>query len=347
MTHHENHKTHSFSASVDRRAFIRASAAAAGAAVLAPHSPLSAAEPSGAPRVRPNILYALSTGSWGRVTAAGRPLPLLEILDETAAAGFNGVRLTGFPDILERNGLTVEQYGDHLARRGLKFSTVSFGGEYHNPDKHAEIRERARQALAAHRRFGATALVFFPPGPVAGADEAATLAASFAFMNELGKMAIDEFGIRIGLHNHTDSMIENQAQVDRFLEGTDPRYVFCAWDTAHLHLGGCDVQSTFKKSIDRIVYTDFKDATRTPVETDYVSPIGERFAGDSHQGRFFNSMLELGRGQIDFVALMRMLAQRKYRGWINHDLDTIRVSTAESWRVSMNYIRENLDPLYE
>ena len=58
-------------------------------------------------------------------------------------------------------------------------------------------------------------------------------------------------------------------------------------------------------------------------------------------------MLELGRGQIDFPALMRMLAERKYRGWINHDLDTIRISPLESWRVSMNYITEVLDPIYQ
>jgi len=151
----------------------------------------------------------------------------------------------------------------------------------------------------------------------------------------------------MGLHNHTDSLIENQAQVDRFLEGTDPRYVFCAWDSAHLLLGGCDVQATYKKSIDRIVYTDFKDATLHPVSEDYVAPNGERYAGDSHQGRFYNSVFELGRGEIDFVALHRMLAERKYRGWINHDLDTIRVSIPESWRVSMNYITTVLDPIYQ
>ena len=44
---------------------------------------------------------------------------------------------------------------------------------------------------------------------------------------------------------------------------------------------GCDVLATYKKSIERIVYTDFKDATRNPVTTDYVSPNGQRSAGDS------------------------------------------------------------------
>ncbi len=331
-----------------RRMFLQSATTATLAATgLGPIlRPAQAAEAS-KPRERPNILYGLSTGSWGRVAPLGRPLPLLQVLDETAAAGFNGVRITGFPSMLEQNGLSVEQYGDELAKRGLKFSTVSFGGDYHDPQKHDEIRSRAREALAAHKRFGASAMVFFPPSVVPPSEEAESLRTSFQFINELGRMAVEEFGVRMGLHNHTDSGIENQRQVDRFLDGTDPRHVFCAWDTAHLLLGGCDVQATFKKSIDRIVYTDFKDATLMPTSEDYVAPNGERFAGDSHQGRFFNSMLELGRGQIDFVALLRMLAARKYHGWINHDLDTIRVSIAESWRVSMGYVESKLDPVYQ
>jgi inosose dehydratase len=281
------------------------------------------------------------------VEPRGGRTALVEILDETAAAGFNGVRLTGFPGILQQNELSVEQYGEELAQRGLRFSTVSFGGEYHNRDKQGEILERARYALAIHQKFGATAMVFFPPSPVPASEEADALGESFRFMSRMGKMALEEYGVRMDLHNHTDSLIENQQQVDRFLEGTDPRYVFCAWDSAHLHVGGCDVLATYKKSIDRLVYTDFKDATRWPVSNDYVAPSGQRYAGNSHEGRFFNSMLELGRGEIDFEELMKMLRQAGYRGWINHDLDTIRISTAESWRVSMEYITSVLDPIYQ
>jgi sugar phosphate isomerase/epimerase len=332
-----------------RRSFIRTMAGGIfGAALVAPQRAVASAESTRIkPRQRPNILYALSTGSWGRVTPPGMPLPLLEILDETARAGFNGVRLTGFPEILQKNNLSIEQFGDELGKRGLRFSTVSFGGEYYHREKQPDILRRAREALDAHRRFGATAAVFFPPAPVPAAEEAEALRESFRFFNQMGKMALEEFGVRMGLHNHTDSLIENRSQVDRFLESTDPRYVFCAWDSAHLHLGGCDVVEIYKKSIDRIVYTDFKDATRQPVGKDYLAPNGEHYAADSHQGRFFNSILELGRGEIDFPRLMRMLAARKYRGWINHDLDTIRVCTMDSWRVSMDYITSRLDPIYQ
>ena len=339
-------------APLTRRRFIGATAAAVAGAGALHRGTWATADDSDTseiekPRQRPNVLYALSTGSWGRVTPRGEPLPLLQILDETAASGFNGVRLTGFPGILERINMSLEQYGDELEKRGLKFSTISFGGAYSDPQQHAAIRQRARAALAAHQKFGATAMIFFPGPVVPPEEQSATFRRSFAFLNELGKMALEEYGVRMGLHNHTDSAVENQSQVDQFLDGTDPRYVFCAWDSAHLLVGGCDVVETYRKSIDRIVYTDFKDGTLDPVTDDYLSPNGERFDGTSHSGKFFNSMLELGRGQIDFPALMKMLAEEKYKGWINHDLDTIRVSTAESWKISMDYITSTLDPIYQ
>lgn len=330
-----------------RRTFLKTAAATAGAAALQAGRPIISNAAVAKPLERPNILYALSTGCWGPVTPPGKPLPLLKILDDTAASGFNGVRLTGFPNILKQNNITIDQLGDELDSRGLKFSTVSFGGNYRDPEQHADIRARARVALAAHQQYGAKAMVFFPSGPVPEAEEAEVMKKSFAFLKDLGKMAIEEYGVRMGCHNHTNSLVENQRQVDRFLEGTDPRYVFCAWDSAHLLLGGCDVQKTYEKSIDRLVYTDFKDATLKPTTDDYVAPNGTRYKGDSDSGRFYNSIVELGRGQIDFVPLMKLLRDHKYQGWVNQDIDTIRVSIPESNRIAMGYITEKLDPIYQ
>jgi len=330
---------------INRRRFSK-TLTAASVCVLSGTS--ARAEPRGKrPRERPNLLYALSTGSWGRVTPPGKPLPLRRILDETAATGFNGVRLTGFPGILEDNHLDEDRLGDELKRRGLRFSTISFGGPYADAARHDEILRRARRVLALHRRYGATAAVFFPPGQVPRSRETKTLAACCRFFNRMGKMALKEYGIRMGLHNHTGSLVESQRQVEQFLNETDPRYVFCAWDSAHLLLGGCDVYETYKKSIERLVYTDFKDATLEASREDYVAPNGKRYAGDSPSGRFFNSIKDLGQGQIDFPALTRLLKQRGYRGWINHDLDTIRTTCVDSWRMAMHYIETTLDPIYQ
>ncbi len=84
-----------------RRTFLKSAVAAAAGSALSRLDQASAAEPDAKrPRERPNVLYAVSTGCWGPVTPPGEPLPLLKILDETAAGGFNGVRLTGYPEIL-------------------------------------------------------------------------------------------------------------------------------------------------------------------------------------------------------------------------------------------------------
>ncbi|HEV3120276.1 MAG TPA: hypothetical protein VGY53_00165, partial [Isosphaeraceae bacterium] len=190
---------------MNRRDWITSTVAglAAGPAVLAKRAMGGAALPAPQPTVRPHILYALSTGSWNVVIPPGAPLPLLRILDETAEASFNGVRLTGYPRILEQNDITDEQLGDELAKRGLKFSTISFGGAYYNRARQPEILKNARRMLALHKSLGARASVFFPPAAAPKAEERAALDESCRFFNQMGKMALEEYGVRMGLHNHT------------------------------------------------------------------------------------------------------------------------------------------------
>ena len=101
-----------------------------------------------------------------------------------------------------------------------------------------------------------------------------------------------------------------------------------------------------RSTLPNLVGLDIKDATRHPREEDYRAPNGEVVRGDTPQGRYYNSMCELGRGAIPFPKLMEMMQSLNWRGWLVHDLDTIRTSCAESFRISMNYIRRHLDPIY-
>lgn len=299
-------------------------------------------------RVRPNLLYGLTTGSWHLVVPPGEPLPLVRILDETAASRFNGIRLTGFPRILEENDFDLDRLEDELAKRDLKFATISFGANYRDTSQQPEILASLRRVLEVHRRFGATAATFFPSAAVMpGENEKEVYDATFAFYRRMGKMALEEYGVRMGIHNLPGSLVSTQAQVDRYLENTDPRYVFCAWDTAQLLQEGCDVVGTFRRSIDRVIFVDFEDATRKPTTADFVAPNGQRFAGDSPRGRFYNSSLDLGRGDVDYPGIMRILKEAKYRGWIIPDLHAVRESALTSWKIAMDYIEGTLDPIYE
>ena len=302
------------------------------------------------PRIRPNLLYGLSTGSWQREIQRGEPLPLLRILDETAAAGYNGVRLTHYPGILESNNLSLEQLSDELDKRSLKFATIAFGGLYYDRARHKELMDRAREVLRIHQHFGAKTMVLFPPPPPpSDMDEDEAYIIMGNFLNSMGRMAKEHYGVRVGMHNYLYTMISDRDQIYKFLNTTDPRFVFCAWNTAHLHLGATttSVVEIFRSTYGRIVSVDFCDATRRPEQIDYRAPNGEIYAADTGTGRYYNSMLELGRGVIPFPTLMDILRQDEFSGWIYNSLDTIRVSCVNSAQVSMSYVRNYLDPIYE
>lgn len=302
------------------------------------------------PRVRPNVLYGLSTASWQQEVPRGSPLPLLRILDETAATGYNGVRLTHYPGILEQNDLSLEQLGDELDQRGLKFATIAFGGMYYDRTQHKDLMERAREVLRIHQHFGAKTMIMFPPPvPPDDTDEDEAFIIMGNFLNSLGRMAKEHYGVRVGMHNYLFTMVSSNAQIDKFLNTTDPRFVFCAWNTAHLHIGNRakSVVEIFRSTFGRIVGVDFCDATRRPERVDYRPPNGEIHAADSGVGRFHNAMLELGRGVIPFPTLMDILKQDEFDGWIFNSLDTIRVSCVNSAQASMGYVRNYLDPIYE
>src|SRR5207244_5594650 len=41
--------------------------------------------------------------------------------------------------------------------------------------------------------------------------------------DELGKIIAEEYGVKVHFHEHADSHVETQTQIERFLDGTDPR----------------------------------------------------------------------------------------------------------------------------
>ena len=87
------------------------------------------------------------------------------------------------------------------------------------------------------------------------------------------------------------------------MELTDPRLFHFAPDTAHLHLGGSDVVKMFDKYRHRLVFMDYKDARWTTPKADVILPNGVVHKKDSHSAKFFDSIYDLGDGEIDFSGL--------------------------------------------
>jgi inosose dehydratase len=289
-----------------------------------------------------NIKWGLSAGLWSHYPKA----PFTEILDVMRDTGFIGVRLTGFPGVLKTYNITASQLEREVSKRNLNVITISFGGPVNDPAQHSKVVANAREAMRFLQTFGAKHLVVFPPGRVkAGQDVEAAFRDMCKGFNLIGEAA-NEMGFQAGVHNHLDEMVQGPEEVDKCMELTDPKLFNFAPDTAHLHLGGSDVVKMYEKYKNRLVFMDYKDARWTTPKADLVLPNGKVEKKDSSGAKFFESIYDLGDGDIDFPACHRILKQIAYKGWICVDLDYTRNGPRESYERCGKYIADRLEPIY-
>ena len=200
-----------------------------------------------------NVKWALSAGLWSHYPNG----PFTDILDVMKDTGFIGIRLTGYPGILNTYKMTASQLEKEISKRNLHVATISFGGPVNDPAQHKQVVEKAREAMRFLQTFGAKHLVVFPPGRMKpGEDVDAGFRAMCQGFNRIGEAA-GEMGFRAGVHNHLDEMVEGPEEVDLCMKLTDPKLFNFSPDTAHLHLGGCDVVKVYQKYKDRLIFMDY------------------------------------------------------------------------------------------
>lgn len=289
-----------------------------------------------------NIKWALSSALWRYFP----PAPFTDMLDVMQQTGFIGVRVTGFPRFLDQYGLTQAQMQTELSKRGLHVVTISWNGPLDDPTRRQQALDSARNAMKFLADFGANHLVVFSPSRARpGANTPAAFQELCTRCNQIGELA-GEMGFTAGLHNHMGQMVQTQEEVDRFMSMTDPKLFGLSPDTAHLHLAGCDVVGTINRYKDRIRFLDYKDAKWTTPASDWVQPNGTVLKKDSATARFFDSIYDLGDGEVDFPGCHQVLKSVKYRGWICVDLDTARKGPLEDFRRCGDYIVTKLQPIY-
>ena len=76
--------------------------------------------------------------------------------------------------------------------------------------------------------------------------------------NELGRRMLEDYGVHSQFHSHADSHVGYQADVERFLEATDPAYVNLCLDTGHIAYFGGDSVELITKYPQRIGYLHLK-----------------------------------------------------------------------------------------
>ena len=231
-------------------------------------------------------------------------MPWHRFLDEAAAAGYTAVELGPF-GYLPTN---PERLREELGRRGLTLTGATAGTALHRGrDAFDAALAECRQVAALLAAVDAPNLVTLPamytdlqtgallePAELTP-EQWTTLGRGHS---ELGRVLLDEFGVRQMFHPHADAHVDDDVRTSRFLELTDPATVWLCLDTGHIAYAGGDNRAIVARHPDRIGYVHLKS-----VDPDVLARVraeGMSFAQAVQHG----AMVEPTAGEPDMPPLL-------------------------------------------
>lgn len=293
------------------------------------------------------IKIANAPCSWGvlEFDLEGETAGYAQVLDEMQATGYAGTELGdwGFMPT-EPTELKKEIQARNFEMLGA-FVPVDFS----NPDAHAagaEIAVRTATLLAA-----VSTTPFIVLADDNGKNPTRTQNAGrilpeqglsdeqwsvFAGGVEAVALAVREAtGVRCVFHHHCAGFVETPDEVEKLLALTDPTLVGLCFDTGHYSFGGGDALDGIRKHASRIWHVHLKDhepkvaAQARQSEWDYFASV--------RNGIF----CELGKGNVDFPAVLKELETVGYDGWgvVEQDILPGMGSPKESAARNRAYLR--------
>ena len=162
-------------------------------------------------------------------------------------------------------------------------------------------------------------------GRAPGGVTEAVLAQTVEQATKIGELG-QRYGVRFCLHPHYATNVERQAEIDYVMAQVPESVLGLTIDTAHAVLGGMDPVALARQYGSRVGYMHMKD----------IQPIGPADAP------WWSKFRELGRGVVDFVAVVAELTQAGYDGCLCVEMDSPRVSGYKSAAISRAYIKDEL-----
>ena len=124
-------------------------------------------------------------------------------------------------------------------------------------------------------------------------------------------------GLHTVFHHHCAGYVETPAEIDNLLSLTDPSLVGLVLDMGHYMFGGGNPLEALKKHRDRIWHVHFKDCHPEVAEK-------SRKEGWDYFKSVANGVFcELGKGAVDFKAIVKELQVQNYSGWIVVEQDVL------------------------
>jgi inosose dehydratase len=137
----------------------------------------------------------------------------------------------------------------------------------------------------------------------------------------VARAVLEETGLRTVFHHHCAGYVETPDEITTLLEWTDPERLGLVFDTGHFRFGAgaaeCDMVAFLDRIADRVWYTHCKDCEPEVARRARVSQ-WDYFTALKH-GVF----CELGKGSIDFPALLHWLGRRNYEHYVVVEQDIL------------------------
>ena len=128
----------------------------------------------------------------------------------------------------------------------------------------------------------------------------------------------DAYGMRTVFHHHCAGYIETPEEIHAFLQVTNHALVGLCFDTGHYMFGGGkNPLDILEKYWDRIWHVHFKDFSSE------VAAMSAKNNWDYFQSVQHGVFCELGKGDVDFKAVIRFLKNKNYDGWIVVEQDVL------------------------
>jgi inosose dehydratase len=116
-------------------------------------------------------------------------------------------------------------------------------------------------------------------------------------------------GVRLAYHHHMGAYVETADDVDRLMHVTGPE-VGLLHDTGHVTFAGGDAPTELRKHVARVVHVHCKDVR--PSVARMARNRGWSFLQSVVNGVFSTP----GEGCVDFAAIVGILRDAGYRGWL-------------------------------
>ena len=130
-------------------------------------------------------------------------------------------------------------------------------------------------------------------------------------LNELGKIAKEEYGISLCFHPHLGTCVQTMEEIERLLDNTNPDTVFINYDCGHMYASGDDPLVCLQNINTRIRHVHLKDVRKNIL--DEIKKQDLSFLDGVKRGLFTIPL----DGDIHCIPqIIQELMKIQYKGWI-------------------------------